>query len=145
MVLAAGAIPVHFQWMIRPRADHLIHVRAETQRLVSAATAPKIQLDRQKRRVLDLDRAAFRRRFEPERALDIALQHRREQADHRLAPDRAPLIKPGSVALDEKGQNPFPFRLRMAGGTFLLAGGCLNQACGARPIGILAQFPLRDR
>ena len=64
------------------------------------AFALALQLDRDERRVLDLDVELLDRRDQHEAAVRLAPQDGREQPHHRRPADRAALVIPGAVARD---------------------------------------------
>ena len=85
--------------MLRPGDDEVAGVEPEGE----AAASPfafALQLDRDERRVLDLDVELLDRRDQDEAAVGLAAQDGREQAHHRRPADRAALVKPGAVARD---------------------------------------------
>ena len=66
----------------------------------ASAFALALQLDRDERRVLDLDVELLDRSDQHEAAVRLAAQDGREQPHHRRPADRAALVKPGAVAGD---------------------------------------------
>ena len=96
---AGHDIARHPDRMLGPGLDHFVDIGAEGQDLPAAAVADE-QLDGDERRILHLDAAALGRRDQPERPVRLARQHRGEQADELLPPDRALLVVPATVACD---------------------------------------------
>lgn len=104
-VLITGTVPVDTNRMVRPGTDHLIHIGAKGQDLITATAAP-FKADGDKGRVFHLYRAGFHRGLQPERPGQVTPQCGGEQADHRLARNGRATIQPRPVPADQERQRP---------------------------------------
>ena len=89
--------------MVGPENDCVAAIQPEGEALI-AAFALTGHLDRTEGRRFDVDVELLRRSYQDVASVRFAPQHRREQADHRPATDRAPLVVPGSVTRDAHGR-----------------------------------------
>ena len=95
---AGAGFGLEAQRMVRPARDPIVDIGAEVEHPAGRLFLD-IKLDREERRILDLDAALLNGR-DQEILFALALEHRGEQLDQRRPADRRLEIEPGAVGGD---------------------------------------------
>ena len=101
--LVGRAVRTDTDGVVGAGADDLVDVGAEGEGLGAAGAGP-VHLDSHPGSILDLDAAAFNGGFEPIRTVGLAFKDGGKEADHLSPANGGATVKPGAVALDEKGE-----------------------------------------